>query len=59
MMSENETPEARAERFRELHAKLRAEVGKVIVGHERSLSHMLTALFAMFSTFWMAWSTVE
>ena len=43
-MSEKRTPEERADRFRELHAKLRAEVAKVIVGHGESLSHMLQVL---------------
>ena len=38
--------EARAEQFRENFQKIRAEIGKVIVGHEEVIEGVLTALLS-------------
>ena len=48
-MHEMETPDAvkqQCEAFRGTYSKLRAEVGKVIVGHEEVVDGVLTCLFA-------------
>jgi MoxR-like ATPase len=45
-MPETAAPiEARAEEFREVYRRLRAEVGKVIVGHDEIVAGVLTCLF--------------
>jgi MoxR-like ATPase len=45
-MANEMSGEQGATTFRELHAKLAAEVGKVIVGHAGPIEEMLSALFA-------------
>lgn len=41
----NETIEARAQEFRDAYQKVRAEIHKVIVGHEETVHGVLTCLF--------------
>jgi MoxR-like ATPase len=46
MPDETGHAESQAAAFRETHARLRAEVAKLIVGHEEALEELLSALFA-------------
>src|SRR5436309_5472506 len=44
-IGEADTMEARTEEFRDAYARVKAEIGKVIVGHDEIVHGVLTCLF--------------